>query len=286
MFIGSKILSILQMSLSGLVNINKFKHGAIRWALFVTCYVTNDVIAAEISWAGPNGGNWNVAANWSPNKVPGSGDSATIGGVNVQVTGNVSVRTLTLFEASTLSVAPGSVLNLVGGGSFYGVLTNAGTINWSGSGDITLYNVYYPGYSYTTGGFGTPRKTVWVPSRENTGGVVNLVSGLFNVQSDQALNVNSNGGGGYPLFSNAGTFRKSAGMGTNVVFVNFSNSGTVDVRSGTLSLKGRFVNSGAVDVKSGTLSLEGGAAAVEISMRVRVARLFYKTTTALTAAPD
>ena len=34
--------------------------------------------ASAINWTNIAGGNWSVAANWSPNQVPGSADDAVI----------------------------------------------------------------------------------------------------------------------------------------------------------------------------------------------------------------
>jgi len=34
--------------------------------------------AADIVWTNTAGGNWSTAANWDPNQVPGSGDTAWI----------------------------------------------------------------------------------------------------------------------------------------------------------------------------------------------------------------
>jgi hypothetical protein len=33
---------------------------------------------ATITWTNASGGNWNLAANWSPNGVPGASDTANI----------------------------------------------------------------------------------------------------------------------------------------------------------------------------------------------------------------
>lgn len=34
--------------------------------------------AERVVWINTNGGNWSVAANWSPNQVPGASDDAVI----------------------------------------------------------------------------------------------------------------------------------------------------------------------------------------------------------------
>src|SRR5437899_1377385 len=42
--------------------------------------------AAVITWTNTAGGNWNVPANWNPNQVPGSNDTA-----NVTVAGTYAI---------------------------------------------------------------------------------------------------------------------------------------------------------------------------------------------------
>ena len=90
-----------------------------------------------------------------------------------------------LGNLSALTVASNAVLTLGGGGTeyFYGVLTNAGTVNWTGTGNLQIYNNYSGAYQI--------------------GGVVNLPGALFNAQNDQAIN-----GSGTPYFNNAGAFLK------------------------------------------------------------------------------
>lgn len=67
-------------------------------------------------------------------------------------------------------------------------------------------------------------------------------NGLVDLQSDGAMAYN---GGTAVAFSNAGTVVKSAGAGVyNLSGVNFSNTGTVDVASGTIQLPSNFTNNG------------------------------------------
>ncbi len=110
--------------------------------------------------------------------------------------------------------------------------------------------------SVRTLGVGQGASTLW------SGGSLQFVSGakvnnagLFEVQDDADL---INGGGGGGLFNNqaGGTFRKSGGGGTTAVgtSVAFSNSGVVEVESGTLSFAlGTYTHAG------GTLRVENGA---------------------------
>ena len=95
--------------------------------------------------------------------------------------------------------------------TFQGTINNRGVVTWSGSGPI------------------------------NAGGVGvfnNQSGGLFNVQGDASYQYAYNP---QPSFTNAGTFRKSAGAGTTAFnSVPFSNTGTVEVQAGTLSFNNAF----------------------------------------------
>lgn len=67
--------------------------------------------------------------------------------------------------------------------------------------------------------------------------------------------------GGTNYFLNEGTFTKSAGTGTTDVQVVFDNSGTVNVNTGTLWLRGGGTQTGTFNVPVGkTLDLQGGHA--------------------------
>ncbi|MBL8481950.1 MAG: choice-of-anchor D domain-containing protein, partial [Rhodocyclaceae bacterium] len=71
-----------------------------------------------------------------------------------------------------------------------------------------------------------------------------------------------------PRFDNSGTLRKSAGAGTTSVQVEFNNSGSVEVQSGTINLSaggahtGNFSTAAATTLQfgGGTHNLNGGAA--------------------------
>lgn len=86
--------------------------------------------------------------------------------------------------------------------------------------------------------------------------------GVVDLQGDLALYDGGNNGG----FINSGVLRKSAGAGTGLVSINgFSNSGTVEVQSGTLLFNAgavfndgsRFIGDGQVHITSGA-SFNGG----------------------------
>jgi hypothetical protein len=243
--------------------------GGLLIALAVT-----DLLGATISWINNSGGSWSEPANWDAHVVPGSLDSVNItaaGIYTVTVDTNVSISSLTIGGASgqqtltdgthTLSitntlvtangildfrggsfnggslldqgtfncgggivaipvtVAPGAVLNFNGGGvNIYAPLTNAGTINWSGS-SLGMFN----------------------NAAAYTGAIYNQSAGLFILQCDQSL---SSSAGGFELFSNAGTVRKTAGLGTSSISVAFANAGTLDAQSGTIRIAGPDTQTG------------------------------------------
>jgi hypothetical protein len=74
-------------------------------------------------------------------------------------------------------------------------------------------------------------------------------NGTWDAQSDVTIAAGSGAGSS---FKNFGTFRKSAGAGTTTVQPPFTNSGTVDVQSGTLS-------AASYSQTAGTTKLTGGA---------------------------
>ena len=78
----------------------------------------------------------------------------------------------------------------------FGALTNAGTVNWTGTGNLEIYN----GYSYT-------------------GGINNLAGAVFNAQNDQSITCACYGN---EYFNNAGLFLKSPTTGTTTIGVAFN----------------------------------------------------------------
>jgi hypothetical protein len=127
---------------------------------------------------------------------------------------------LTVNSNSVLTVsAPGVNFNSLTTGS--SVLTNYGTVNWTG-GDISCD--YSPQiYNY----------------------------GLWNAQTDNTLFGQQTTGN--TTFNNYGTFRKSGGTNTTTIDTNtvFNGSGTVDVESGTVSIaNGQY--GGVVNTAGGT----------------------------------
>ena len=80
-------------------------------ALIAALAVAFSSNATTITWTNTAGGNWNVAANWDPNQVPGSNDVA-----NITTAGTYAV---------TLNVAA-NVNSLTVGGAASGVQSPVG----------------------------------------------------------------------------------------------------------------------------------------------------------------
>lgn len=83
--------------------------------------------STSYTWTGKgNDGQWSNSQNWSPNGVPGAGDSVTLG---PNPTANVTIPASTTVQNLTLS---GNANELSGGS-----LTITGTFSWMGYGTIT-----------------------------------------------------------------------------------------------------------------------------------------------------
>ncbi len=146
--------------------------------------------------------NLSGAGTFSAGTLSGAG-SANVNG-RLTWTGGVMVG------PGSTRVAAGARLDIAGAGAkaLSGrALVNAGTVTWTGG-------------SLTAG---------------DGAGIQNQPGALFDTQADASLAFS---GGTPALFTNAGTFRKSAGTGTTSVTAgwSFQNSGSVEALAGTLDL--------------------------------------------------
>jgi hypothetical protein len=151
-------------------------------------------------------------------------DGAYLLGTNL-VTGTLGMNGGGLAAGAPLTVAAGGVLNFNGAAvTLYSPLTNSGTVNWSG-GTLSVNN----------------------NNAAYTGAIYNQATGLFNLQGDLGL---SCGCYGFEIFRNAGTVRKSAGLGLSTFSLPFTNLGLVDAQTGTL----RFSSGGNIGANYNTAS--------------------------------
>ena len=131
----------------------------------------------------------------------------------------------TMAGGGTTVVPSGAVLSITGPPT---KLMNARTLNlagsatWSGNGTVTLQD----------------------------GSAINIQTGAtFEVQGDANL---TSSGTPASVFSNAGTFRRVASLGTFTVSCPFDNTGTVNVQSGVLNLRGGGTGSAVFEGSAGS----------------------------------
>jgi hypothetical protein len=138
-----------------------------------------------------------------------------------------------LAGSGTILIAPGAQLSLAGSTGALSLqgetLDNAGSTTWTGAATLDLEGATWN----------------------------NQDGSLFNAQGDGSVTSLTGG-----TFSNAGTFLKSAGTGTTGFGsgVEFDNTGSVDVSSGTLSLGGPGFSSGIMSPAAGSTLFFAGSA--------------------------
>jgi hypothetical protein len=234
-------------------------------AIYAThCQIRLD--AATVAWTNTSGGSWSVAANWTPNQVPGSSDDAlitaggtysvtldtspainsfTLGGTSGQQTLNTSGNSLTAGNPS--AVNGNGVLGL-NGGSLTGVVGVVGAMIWTGGnvyGSLTLgtngllvagqgSGVYLYGVLTNAGTIQVTNTSGFELHNCGAGGgeLVNLPGALVDIRTDASIYRVC----GDEVFINQGTVRKSGGTGTSAINTVFDNTGTLDVESGTVAL--------------------------------------------------
>lgn len=256
---------------------------------------TNDgslnVLAGELDVTlepgGTSSGSFNVAAGAklavypriahtleASSTVAGAGDVRVTGGsggtLNVAgtyaVTGATDVDATVNFARDT--IVPALTLTSFGTLTGTGTLTVTNALTWAGG---TMDGLGHTIASGTLTISGSSSKLIRSRTLNNAGTAIwsgsasivmqggaifnNLPGATFDVQKDGLLLA----GLGSNTFNNAGTFAKSTGVGTMAISPIFNNSGTVQVLTGTLSLRGGGTSSGALDVPAGaTLDFRGG----------------------------
>jgi hypothetical protein len=259
-------------------------------AIFLNVY---NASATTYAWTNTAGGLWSAAANWSPNGIPGSGDTALIttsGTYAVGLSAPVTVNLLTVgtingsgtqsFSTSTINLTVQSSLVVNNTGAFTlngGVLTVNGTIQglvtWTGgqfgngpgpltlATNATLVLAGSNGTDYSMGQFVTNAGTIELQSGNLAlnyctyyGGLQNLPGALINLEG----NVSIDGCGGTGLI-NGGTLVKSAGSGVSAINQTFHNTGTVNVETGSLFLYGPSSDANGTYNGPGTTVITNGS---------------------------
>jgi hypothetical protein len=255
-------------------------------------------ITPTATWIHNGDGFWDDKNNWSTGAVPGVNDDVLLGGTGtVTIRSDQSVRSLLsnqplALTAGTLTLAASSEIDgslQLSGGSILsnGSLAITGTTTWlsgdigaagtgsvTNSGQMTLQGSSGHGAVGTFNNSGTITVTgsgafvVGATKLTDTASTTtNLAAGTINLQSTGAFAVGNNSGITTHVLSNAGTIRKSVAAGNATVLLNgLTNSGTIDVQTGTLTFNGGSTtqhltsNGGAFTVASGaTVDLTGSS---------------------------
>jgi hypothetical protein len=166
-------------------------------------------------------------------------DHMTIAGGTLNVPGSISTSATgvvdwtadaTLKGAGALTIGSGGTLNITGFGTRNidgGTLNNLGTVNWSGANNLSVVD---------------------------SGVINNQATGQFNVKNDQLIYQSCCSAG--LAFNNAGTFTKSVATGTTTIQSNgFTNTGTVDIQSGTFNPASGGTSTGIFNAASGATFL-------------------------------
>ncbi len=242
--------------------------------------------AETLLWTNTSGGNWNAAANWEPNQVPGVSDNAVItaaGTYTVTLNADVNVASLTCGGPSgtqTLSIN-GATLTLDGaslaksnavinfnGGAIAGAgeLVVEGLFLWTGgtlastggvtaNGTLVIGNAIERDLSGVLRNGGEGRWEAGTIRILANGVLENLAGGVLDLTFDGSTTTFDVG----RTINNAGLWRKSGGTGTATLQAPFNNRGTVEVQSGTLRLAEGGISSGAFNPASGgRVELSGG----------------------------
>src|SRR5262249_5525247 len=148
--------------------------------------------------------DWFNPSNWSPAGVPATNDTVNFSAGTINFTAPVIFSgqfnwsgTFSTLSGNALTLTSNGVMTLSGSDTKYlsNVLTNAGTINWKSTGPLQISGMIY-----------------------------NVSGGLFDIQTNGTITTSRLGS---ELFSNAGTLRKAAAPATNILDIQFANSGTV-----------------------------------------------------------
>ncbi len=234
------------------------------------------------------GSNGGLTNNATLRKSSGTGTSyvsinhfVNNGTVNAQ-TGTINFNAGGVFNAGTAFTGAGQIV-VSNGASFNGALTTAGNLvlaagayagngakidgntQWTAgtlTGDWTVQatrtlRVDAGSYKYLNGSLSNQGTIAATDDLYFQNGNTLTNTGLFEVRADAGLY----DGGSNGSFVNNGTFRKSVGTGTTNVSINgFSNNGTIDAQTGTISFNtGAVFNAGTAFTGAGQVVVSNGA---------------------------
>ncbi len=196
------------------------------------------------------GGTFTVADGTTIEPPSGGSGSLQEAGGTLSLAGSLSTTVLAITGgtlAGTGTIAAGSQVTW-SGGTLAGAVTSAGTLAISGS-------VEYLGGTLTNTGTIDVTGSSDVYAYANNATINNQVGAVFDFQSDGT--VFNYYGYVNPTFNNAGTLEMTASSGTATLAFSLSNTGTVQVESGTLDESGTFSNFSGTTLTGGTYFVSG-----------------------------
>ena len=210
------------------------------------------------TWQGPDNGNWNVAANWSSNRVPDNTAADTFGATINSGTVNLDLDKVTVdqftFAGGLLDASELRFLTVQKSASW--TSGTLGRVAVTTKGTLAIGPVPMGSSSPTLRGF-LDTKGATTLSGGNlmaAGGIATVNnSGTFTIPDDSGIK--SAAAGAPFVFNNSenASLVKSGGTGTSRVdgFTS-NNGGTIQVKSGTLSF-------GSLSQSDGTTRVDQGA---------------------------
>ncbi|PPD05625.1 MAG: hypothetical protein CTY29_00125 [Methylobacter sp.] len=235
--------------------------------------------ATDVDWITVGDGFWDVSANWSSNpNLPGQNDDVSIdvGGSGLLATishrsGNNTINslasqenfaltggTLTINNTSTISAAYTQTSGTLGGSGDITVtgLTRINNGSLAGTGTF-----FANGDTQLNGGSLSGSRTLQLNSAATWSDRFDINTGttLRNTSGNTLAITNNFTSFGSGLIDNQGILSKTAGTGTTNIDARLNNTGTVNIQTGTLSLRGGSTSSGDFNVAAGsTLDFNGG----------------------------
>ncbi|MCW4470448.1 GEVED domain-containing protein [Flavobacterium sp. MFBS3-15] len=225
-----------------------------RTGLTYAQITTNDfymgINSADIPYLSVQTGNWNDAATWNKNAVPGAtdvvsiqpGHTVTVDGsytaaasaVGITNTGVLALSANTLTVTNAVTTVTGGTINVTGGTLASATLTNAGAVN-ANSGTVNATTV------------------------TNTG-TITVAGGTINAAGASTTGISNNSGGTFAL--NSGTVNVGpAGGGDR----RFTNGGTLTVAGGTLNINGNLYHNGVFNQSAGNINVDPNSGTVATS---------------------
>src|SRR6266536_3931762 len=195
-----------------------------------------------------SGGTVNVAGSYNAGTTTTIAGIVTFSGTVVGVGSTLTITGTANFNSNDVTL---TTLNLSSSGTLGGSgnITINGALNWSGGVMSGTGATNIPNGATLNLNTGSSNHLFLQRTLNNSGTAIltqvgqsgtvfflqsgtfnNLTGSVFDLRADRGINSN----GGTNLFSNAGTFRKSAGTGLSTVGIPFNNTGTVEVQTGTL----------------------------------------------------